>query len=121
MFRILQTSLRRFSSKNNKDVFGALGVSKATLDKDLDLDVLDDDGVAEYEAKIADTSRPRPHEFLRTLNAQARQRDLASALKTLEVDMRKEVVKPKEKHFRVVINECAKQGFVTKVSSIFIT
>ena len=49
------------------------GVERSTLHDDLDLEK---DGLEAYEAKLADTSRPRPVDYLRQINKLVREKKL---------------------------------------------
>ena len=64
-------------------------------------------------------SRPRPVDYLRRLNAHLKEGDLASALKIHDEEMRDELVRPKDKHYRVLIRMCAKAGYTKKAFQLY--
>ena len=77
----------------------------------------DNDGEAEYEAKIADTARPRPGDYMRRINrAVYQQGDLSRALQLFQEMKTVELVKPNPGHFRVLIHACGKAGYTKKVT-----
>ena len=115
--------LRYFISNGNppnpSDTFGSLAESsemKHKIDRyDFrDLDAEDEDGEAHFRAKIADTGRPRPHDFLKLIHDDLRRRDLKSALNRLHSEMKHEYVKPNEKHYLALINACSVEGYFLK-------
>ena len=88
-------------SSSDFDTFGTLDPDHFILRSLDDLD--DDDPQDRHEAKIADTMRPRPVDFLRKMNklSSKEQRDLKEALVLVE-EMKEELVKPREKHYRYI-------------------
>ena len=53
----------------------------------------------------------RPSDYLRQMNELVRRRDLRGALNLLDVDMKREYVQPNEKHFRLLIHACGREGY----------
>jgi hypothetical protein len=45
------------------------------------------------------------------MNDLVRRRDIRAALTLLDVDMKREFVQPNEKHYRVLIQACGKEGY----------
>ena len=48
-----------------------------------------------------------------------RRRDLRGALNLLDVDMKREYVKPNERHFRLLIHACGKEGYHSRAFSLY--
>ena len=74
------------------DTFGTLELEHYESSSGLE----DDDGEAAFLAKIADTGRPRPFDYLNQIEMLVKPPnvDLRRAIEILEVDMKNEFVKP---------------------------
>ena len=103
--------------KNDPDSFGNLAPKNSVFRRqEVDpAEEEDDRGEAEYEAKLADTFRPRPIDYNRKMGrAIEKDKDLKEALRLLD-EMKTELVKPNDGHFRALIHACGKVGYTKKV------
>ena len=101
----------------NQDVFGTLGGEHYEISAGLQ----DDDGESEFLAKISDTGRPRPFDYLGQIETLLKPPnvDLRQALEILEVDMKKEYVKPIPEIYRVLIHACGRKGYSDKAFELY--
>lgn len=98
------------------DSFGTLNHKSETQ---IDLD--DNDGESEYLAKIADTERPKPFDYLNQIEMLLKPPnvDLQQALEVFEVDMKREYVKPIPEIYRVLIHACGNKGYCDKAFELY--
>ena len=99
------------------DTFGLLESGKYEAP-----DILqDDDGEAEFFAKISDTGRPRPFDYLRRIEDLVKPPvvNLKEALDVFEVEMKKEYVKPIPEIYRVLIHACGLKGYSDKAFALY--
>ena len=98
------------------DSFGTLNPKRETQ---IDLD--DNDGESEYLAKIADTGRPKPFDYLNQIEKLLKPPnvDLRQALEIFEVDMKREYVKPIPEIYRVLIHACGNKGYCDKAFELY--
>ncbi|TRY68306.1 hypothetical protein TCAL_07477 [Tigriopus californicus] len=95
-------------------------ILKSSIDRGVALEKFQDhDALDKMEAKIADTYRPRPSDYLYQIHQFLSKNDLKSALNVLERDMRQEYVKPAVGHFRLLIHACGKVGHVRKAYELY--
>lgn len=108
-----------FPSKltQNQDLFGTLGGEHYEVSAGL----TDDDGESEFLAKISDTGRPRPFDYLSQIETLLKPPnvDLRQALEIFEVDMKKEYVKPIPDIYRVLIHACGRKGYSDKAFELY--
>ena len=100
----------------NSDLFGTLD---GKLEQSVDLD--DNDGETEFLAKISDTGRPRPFDYLNQIEQLLKPPnvDIRQALEILEVDMKREYVKPIPEIYRVLIHACGNKGYSDKAFELY--
>ena len=98
------------------DLFGTLNPS---YEKEFDLD--DNDGETEYLAKISDTGRPKPFDYLHRIETLLKPPniDLKQALEILEVEMKQEYVKPIPEIYRLLIHACGNKGYCDKAFELY--
>ena len=81
----------------------------------------DNDEQDAHDAKIADIYRPGREQFLRKINYLIHEkRNLKEALNVFETEMKTELVKPEQAHYRILIHACAKVGHVRKAFQLFL-
>ena len=104
------------SVHDNSDAFGTLNPKSETQ---VDLD--DNDGESEYLAKISDTGRPKPFDYLHQIEKLLKPPnvDLQQALEVFEVDMKREYVKPIPEIYRVLIHACGNKGYCDKAFGLY--
>jgi len=111
----IQSSVGKKSEES--DEFGTYDLpidEKVAYDK-FDFLPEDSDCQDKHEAVIADTLRPNSEKYLRKLNYLIHEKNnLKEALNTLEVEMKEQLVKPEQAHFRILIHACAQVGHVFK-------
>ena len=98
------------------DSFGTLNPKSETP---IDLD--DNDGESEFLAKIADTGRPKPFDYLNQIEKLLKPPnvDLQQALEVFDVDMKREYVKPIPEIYRVLIHACGNKGYCDKAFELY--
>lgn len=98
------------------DLFGTLDPS---YEKVVDLD--DNDGETEYLAKISDTGRPKPFDYLHRIENLLKPPniDLKQALEILEVEMKLEYVKPIPEIYKLLIHACGNKGYCDKAFELY--
>ena len=103
--------------KQQQDLFGTLGGENYEISAGLE----DDDGESEFLAKISDTGRPRPFDYLGKIEKLLKPPnvDLRQALEIFEVDMKKEYVKPIPEIYRVLIHACGRKGYSDKAFALY--
>ena len=99
------------------DTFGTLELEHYENSSGLE----DDDGEAAFLAKIADTGRPRPFDYLNQIEMLVKPPnvDLRRAIEILEVDMKNEFVKPIPEIYRVLIHTCGVKGYSDKAFDLY--
>jgi len=102
------------------DVFGTLASDADALIRKSEFAEDDNDAQDEHEAKVADIYRPGKEDFLRKINTLIHEKkDLRSALNVLETEMKEELVRPEQAHFRVLIHACAMVGHTKKAFQLY--
>jgi len=118
---LVAAEAEREEAVDEGDVFG-------TLEPDLNQKVAssfifeedDNDAQDELEEKTGDIYRPGSEDYLRRMNELIhKRRDLVGALDILETEMKQEYVRPKQPHFRLLINACAKVGHAAKAFQLY--
>lgn len=120
---LVRPSVARSScSSSSSDAFGSLTPEASVFNRRHDLDEdpkLHADGEAEYEAKLADTFRPKPTHFRSKMSKAVYQKqNLREGLELLD-QMKRDLVRPGEPHFRILIHACGKAGYTKKAFELY--
>ena len=113
--RQLHSDTNIFKQGKMSDQFGTLGDNYDTSKSLQDMD-----GESEFMAKISDTERPRPFDYLKQIEGLLRppKVELKMALNIFD-DMKKEYVKPTPEILRVLIHACGSKGYSDKAFELY--